>query len=101
MSTGCSASGAACAPACALDQADLRAVGAFEDVACEMFRWTAAFDPAGVRGLYATFSPVTLLPAEEQARLLEALARVAEGHFGGRVERPMVTPVYTARLRRT
>jgi SAM-dependent methyltransferase len=87
----------------ALDQdarlADLRVVGAFEDVACEMIRWTVALDPAGVRGLYATFSPVSRLPAEEQARLLEALAGVAEDRFGGRVERPIVTPIYTARRR--
>jgi SAM-dependent methyltransferase len=77
--------------------ADLRAVGEFDDVAGEVIRWEATFDTAQLRALYATFSPIRRLPPAEQQRLLEALGRIADDHFGGRVERPMVTPIYTAR----
>jgi SAM-dependent methyltransferase len=79
--------------------ADLRAVGAFEDIQSEVIRWAATFDVVQVRELYATFSPVSRLPDGERQGLLDALGRVAEERFGGRVERPMVTPVYTARRR--
>ena len=79
--------------------ADLRAVGAFDEVGHEIVRWTTAFDTDQVKRLYATFSPITALDAGERDRILEALGRVADDDFGGRVERPMVTPVYTARRR--
>jgi SAM-dependent methyltransferase len=78
---------------------DLHAVGVFEDIQSEVIRWEATFDAAQVRELYGTFSPVSRLPDGERQRLLDALGRVAEEHFGGRVERPMLTPVYTARRR--
>jgi SAM-dependent methyltransferase len=79
--------------------ADLRAVGEFADIASETIRWTAVLDTAQVRGLYATFSPISRLHAPERQQLLDALARIADDDFGGRVERPLVTPIYTARRR--
>jgi SAM-dependent methyltransferase len=79
--------------------ADLKSVGEFDDIAGDTIRWTAAFDTARLRGLYATFSPISRLPPAEQQRLLDALAGIADDQFGGRVERHMVTPVYTARRR--
>jgi SAM-dependent methyltransferase len=95
------ASGGAGRPPFALDVdarvADLRAAGAFEDIESELVRWTVTLDVIQVRELYGTFSPVSVLPAERRKRLLDALGRVAEEQFGGRVERPMVTAVYTAR----
>jgi SAM-dependent methyltransferase len=79
--------------------ADLAATGEFDDVAGEVIRWSATFDTEQVRGLYATFSPISRLGPAERQRLLEDLGRIAEDQFGGRVERPMATPVYTARRR--
>lgn len=87
-------------PSFALDSrsrlADLAAAG-FEEADGEVVRWTARLDPATIRALYATFSNITRLPERDGQRVLAALARVAEVEFGGRVERPFVSAIYTAR----
>jgi SAM-dependent methyltransferase len=96
-------SGGAGRPPFALDVdarlGDLRSAGAFDELGSEMLRWTATFDTARLRGLYATFSPIRRLDPGERERLLDTLAQIADDHFGGRVERPMVTAVYSARRR--
>ncbi len=40
-------------------------------------------DPPAVRRLYATYSNVTALPADERERLLSGLEKVAETEFAG------------------
>ena len=75
---------------------DLAAAG-FYELAQEVVRWSATFDTAGTRALYATFSPIARLPDVEREQLLDAIADVAATQFGGVVERPMRTPLYTAR----
>lgn len=77
--------------------ADLRRAGAAEEVHTEELGWTLQLDPAGVRALYATFSPVAWLGEAERTALLDRLAEVAERDFGGVVERRMVTPLYLGR----
>jgi SAM-dependent methyltransferase len=79
--------------------AELRAVDAFDEFAYETICWTVTFDAAGIRAIFATFSEVTRLAPDRRERLLNELAAVAEKRFGGRVEKPMVTPVYTCRRR--
>jgi SAM-dependent methyltransferase len=79
--------------------ADVARTGAFDDAAGEMIRWTLTLDTARLRSLYATFSEITRLPSEQRERLLDELASVVEDRFGGSVEKPMVTAVYTARRR--
>jgi SAM-dependent methyltransferase len=90
-------------PSFALDTeerlADLAWAGEFDEVAGDAVRWAATFDTQQVKELYATFSPISRLEPAARQRLLEDLGRVAERLFGGKVERPMVTPVYTARRR--
>jgi SAM-dependent methyltransferase len=76
--------------------ADLAAAG-FVELEHEVVRWTATFDTAGTRDLYATFSPIARLPETEREVLLDAIADVAATQFGGSVARPMRTPIYTAR----
>lgn len=76
---------------------DLQSVGAFEDIAMEMFRWTLILDASQVRALYATYSHIAVLPDGERERVLDRVRDVAGGQFGGRVERKMLTPVYTCR----
>jgi SAM-dependent methyltransferase len=76
---------------------DMRSIGMFEDVACEMLRWTLELTPAQVRALYASYSHIGLLDLPERARILDALHDIAANEFGGRVERKMVTPIYTCR----
>jgi hypothetical protein len=74
-------------------------VGAFDHITSDTIRWTALLDPGQVTRLYATFPSISRLRPAEQQRLLAELGRIAEDQFGGRVERHMVTPVYTARRR--
>jgi hypothetical protein len=77
--------------------AKLRSVSEFDTIASDTIRWTATLDTVQVTRLYATFPSISLLPPAEQQRLLEELGRIADDAFGGRVERHMVTPLYTAR----
>jgi SAM-dependent methyltransferase len=79
--------------------AQLRAVGAFANITSDLIRWTASLDTVQVTRLYATFPSISRLHPAEQQRLLEELGRIADDAFGGRVERPMVTPLYTAQRR--
>jgi SAM-dependent methyltransferase len=63
----------------------------------ELIRWTLRLDAPGVRSLYASYSNVSVLPPDEQNKLLDALADMANNQFDNRVERNMTTAIYTAR----
>jgi SAM-dependent methyltransferase len=77
--------------------AQLSETGEFSEIAHEMIRWTLTLDTAGVKGLFATFSEIARLPFETRREVLEGLARIASESFGGRVEKAMITSIYTAR----
>jgi SAM-dependent methyltransferase len=77
--------------------ADLENDGLFTDIAARMENWTLVLDPAQTRALYATYSQFAPLEAAERERILDALAEIATTQFNGRVERNMVTALYTAR----
>ncbi len=90
------------APAFGLDTSarmdDLRAAGCFCNAEHHLVRWTGVLGPAPqLRALYATFSPIAELEPDTRVRVLDELARIAREQFGGRVERPFVTSLYTAR----
>ena len=91
--------GATGRPPFALDverrKAELEAAG-LSDTGVETIRWTARLDTARTRALYATFSPISQLPADERERVLDAIATVAEDTFEGCVERPFQTVLYTS-----
>jgi SAM-dependent methyltransferase len=92
--------GAAGRPAHALDtEARLAALSAagFERVEHEVVTWQAQWDTEGIRALYATFSPIARLDEERRKDILDGVARIAELDFGGRVERTLVTSLYTGR----
>ena len=74
----------------------LEAAG-FRDLEHEVMRWSASWDTNGIRGLYATFSPIARLEEPRRTEILDGIARVAERDFAGRVERTLVTSLYTAR----
>lgn len=69
----------------------------FEEPAHDEWLWAREWDTAGIRGLYSTFSPIGALDPERREVLLDSVARVAADEFGGRVERPLITSLYTAR----
>jgi SAM-dependent methyltransferase len=75
--------------------ASLTAAG-FRRPAHDEFRWSHTWDSSGIRGLYSTFSPVIALEPDRRARLLDAVERIVRTEFGNRVERPLVTSLYTA-----
>ena len=69
----------------------------FQDIGHELVKWRASWDADGIRTLYGTFSPIARLGDERREELLDEIARIARDDFGGRVERTLVTSVYTAR----
>ncbi len=68
----------------------------FADVEHEAERWTLRLDAAQTRRLYATYSNIARLPDVQRETILDELERIADAEFGGRVERQMITSVYTA-----
>jgi SAM-dependent methyltransferase len=75
--------------------AALRAAG-FADAEHETMRWRTSWDTDGIRELYGTFSPIARLGDREKAEILDGVARIAREDFGGRVERVLLTSLYTA-----
>jgi SAM-dependent methyltransferase len=76
---------------------DFSRSGQFDPAEFMAYRWTLVLNTAQVGALYATFSPIGRLPEERRKTILHRLMEVAERHFGGTVERNMVSPVYVAR----
>ena len=70
----------------------------FRDVEHEDVRWILALDATQARQLYATYSNIARLPDAQREAILDEIQRIAEDEFGGRIERRMVTPIYTAHL---
>ena len=68
----------------------------FRDVEHEAVRWTLRLDATQTRQLYATYSNIARLPDAQKAPILDGIQRIASVEFGDRVERQMVTPIYTA-----
>ncbi len=68
----------------------------FDKVKIDVVRWKLDLDPASARALFAAFSPVLALPDDHRAATLAAVERVVADGFGGQVERPVVTILYTA-----
>ena len=77
---------------------DLTANG-FQDAEVDIWRSSLTCDTASLVALYSTFSPVRALEQKSRQQLLADLARIANEQFGGRVERPLITVLYTAQKR--
>jgi SAM-dependent methyltransferase len=71
----------------------------FLAVESEVIRSAVVLDAASARALYASMAIVLRLPPEEQADVLNAVEATVDDRFGGRLERQMVTAMYTARNR--
>jgi SAM-dependent methyltransferase len=69
----------------------------FEGAEHEVVRWEAQWDTSGIRALYGTFSPIARLDEPRKTEILDGVARIAERQFGGRVDRMLITSLYTAR----
>lgn len=71
-------------------------VAAFVDVSHERIPWSKTFDAKGIREIFSTFSPFLVVDEERRTRTLDELERIAREEFGDRVEKPIVTALYTA-----
>jgi SAM-dependent methyltransferase len=69
----------------------------FLDVETEVIRSVVVLDAASARALYASMAIVLRLPPEQQADVLNMVEANVHDRFGGRLERHMVTAMYTAR----
>jgi hypothetical protein len=77
--------------------ADIDATGAFEPVEHHIVPWEGHHDAAGIRALFATYSPWLALPGDQRTRVLDALERIARDDFADEVVRPYQTVIYLAR----
>ena len=73
------------------------AAAGFEEPSYERIPWSKTFDAKGIREIFSTFSPFLYVDEHERTELLDALERIAREDFGDRVEKPIVTMLYTAR----
>jgi SAM-dependent methyltransferase len=69
----------------------------FEDVSHERIPWTKTFDAKGIRSIFSTFSPFLVVDEARRLEVLDELERIARTDFGNRIEKPIVTSLYTAR----
>jgi SAM-dependent methyltransferase len=76
--------------------ADLHTAG-FTEVRQLTVRSTFTFETARLVALYNSFSVITHLPDDRRANFLAELTRIIDQDFGGKVERPLVTPLFMAR----
>jgi SAM-dependent methyltransferase len=79
--------------------AEIDATGAFETVEHQVILWEGRHDAAGIRALFATYSPWLALPEATRTRVLDELERIARDDFADVVTRPYQTPIYLARRR--
>ena len=68
----------------------------FGHIEHELIPWSHTWDAAGIRALFASFSPIIRLDEETRLAALDAVEQLAERDFGGRVELPVLTSLYTA-----
>jgi SAM-dependent methyltransferase len=76
--------------------AALRAAG-FESAEHEFVPWSHEWDAAGIRALFASFSPIAGLDEPRREEVLGEIERIARNDFGDRVVKPILTSLYTAR----
>lgn len=65
------------------------------NISSSRIEWSASMSTETTRALYDTMINVRRLPESERVRTLEAVESVVDGRFGGVVERPFVTALYT------
>jgi SAM-dependent methyltransferase len=73
------------------------AAGGFEESSHEAIPWTKTFDAKSIRAVFSTFSPFLYVDERKRTELLDELERIARTEFDDRVEKPILTSLYTAR----
>jgi trans-aconitate methyltransferase len=68
----------------------------FLDIDVDLWRSSVTYETARLVALYSTFSPIQALEPASRLQFLDKLAQIANEQFGGQVERPLITVLYTA-----
>ena len=76
--------------------AEIDRTGLFGPVTYDVVSWTGVHSAGELRRMFASFSPWLALEPSIRDRLLDDLEQLAVDKFGGVVERPYLTPLYTA-----
>lgn len=76
--------------------AEIDASGRYGPVHHEVIPWTGRHRPDALRALFASFSPWLALAEKDRKAVLDAVEHLATEDFDGIVERPYLTPIYTA-----
>jgi SAM-dependent methyltransferase len=69
----------------------------FEQIEHELIPWTHVWDAAGLRALYASFSPILRLDDATRAAVLDTVEEVAVRELDGHTQLLVLTSLYTAR----
>lgn len=69
----------------------------FEAPEHDFVPWSHEWDAAGIRALFATFSPIARLDEPRRGAILDEVEPIALEEFEGRVVKPILTSLYTAR----
>ena len=75
------------------------ATGLFEPPVCRRYRWESAYDTAAYLDVLRTCSGHRALDPERRRRLLQCVANLIDGRYGGRVGRAYLTLPMVARRR--
>jgi hypothetical protein len=76
---------------------DLGRWGSFVELNAEIIETMSVLDSDQARALYASMATVLRRRPDERAAVLDAIERLVEDDFGGRVECRFVTALYTGR----
>ena len=76
---------------------DLAERAGLSDVTADLIRWTVDLDTAQLRALYGSMIRIRRRPAADRQRLLDEISLLADRDFGGLVQRPFRTILYTGR----
>jgi SAM-dependent methyltransferase len=79
---------------------EINSTGAFEPVEHHVVPWEGHHDAAGIRALFATYSPWLALAEPTRIRVLDELERIARDDFGDEIVRPYQTVIYLAQRSR-
>lgn len=74
---------------------DLERISQLHGVTAQTLHWSHRFDVAGLRAFYGSLIELRRRPPHQRRALLNGLEDIARDRFGGSVERPFVTVIYT------
>jgi SAM-dependent methyltransferase len=76
--------------------AEIEQTGLFGPVTYDVLAWQGVHSPREIRQMFASFSPWLAIDQSVREPLLDELEQLATHEFRGVVERPYLTPIYTA-----